>query len=167
MRFEYEITDDENIEAQLLLRKKILGPKLERKAMAYILAGLFFTVVPWSEQILSWSAAISIAIGTSWIYGGMRMLFPERLLRKSYQKQGIRGERYLAEVHEAGFEVTGDLCGWRVRWPGVKRKAEGKNVFTLYGANTVFIFGKQYMNSEQQEELRQLAGFGVSDKRLR
>jgi len=63
-------------------------------------------------------------------------------------------------VSDDGFDVAGDTCTWRVRWQGVRLKAENKRVFMFCSYGTIFIFGKQYLANEQQEELRRLGGLG-------
>lgn len=70
----------------------------------------------------------------------------------------LAGKSFEANVSEDGFEVTGDQCGWRVRWPGVSVKGENEQVFSLYSHGILFIFGKKYLNTEQQEHLRRLSG---------
>lgn len=77
----------------------------------------------------------------------------------------MAGKRFKADVNEDGFEVTGDLCSWHVRWLRVRPKGENERVFifTLYPEGTIFMFGKRYLNDEQQQELRRLSGLERSD----
>jgi len=69
----------------------------------------------------------------------------------------VVGKRFKAAVDEDGFEVTGDQCSWRVRWPGVRVKGENEQVFMLHSHGT-FIFEKKYLNTQQQEHLRRVSG---------
>jgi len=93
-----------------------------------------------------------------WIYSAVASLFPARYFRRAYLESDLAGKSFNADVGEDGFEVTGDQCSWRVRWPGVRVKGENEQVFMLYSHGTMFIFGKKYLNSEQQEHLRRLSG---------
>ena len=70
---------------------------------------------------------------------------------------------FKADVDENGFEVKGDLCEWRVKWLGVKLKGEDERVFIFTSGGTIFTFGKKYLNSEQQQELRKLSGIANPD----
>jgi hypothetical protein len=63
-------------------------------------------------------------------------------------------------VGDQGFEVEGDVYTWRVRWQGVEVRGENEHFFILYAANTIFMFGKKYLNDDQLQELRRLGGFG-------
>jgi hypothetical protein len=56
------------------------------------------------------------------------------------------------------FEVVGEFCTWRIKWPGVSLKGENNDVFVFYAENYVFIFGKKYLNNAEQDELRRLIG---------
>jgi hypothetical protein len=77
---------------------------------------------------------------------------------RSVPESRTGGKTFKADLSEEGFEVSGDECNWRVRWRGVRVKGENESVLVLYGANTVFIFGKKYLSHEQQQEFRKLAG---------
>lgn len=88
----------------------------------------------------------------------MRVFFRARYFRRAFPKSDLAGNGFKADLGEDDFEVTGDQCSWRVRWPGVRVKGENEQVFMLYSHGTIFIFGKQYLNSEQQEHLRGLSG---------
>lgn len=158
MRFEYEITVDDFVAAQLLYYRLSEGRKQIERAFVWIVGGLFFCLVAWDEGHLSWAILLLAAIGIWWIWAGLVGLFPRWWFRRGYRESGLAGKRYRAEVCEEGFEVTGDVCTWRVRWQGAQVKGENKRVFVFYGANTIFIFGKKYLTGDQQEELRRLSG---------
>jgi hypothetical protein len=157
MRFEYAITVDEYIASQLLYQKLCDGRKRIRRGVWWIVVGLLFIVIVFNERFLGWGPFLLGLVGAWWVYAGVVNLFPARHFRHEYPKAGVAGKTFKAEVNEQAFEVTGDECSWRVRWPGVQLKGENESVFVLYGANTVFIFGKKYMNHEQQQEFRKLA----------
>jgi hypothetical protein len=72
----------------------------------------------------------------------------------------LAGKTFRADLNEDGFDVAGDTCSWRVKWQGVRWNGENERVFMLYSQGTVFIFGKQYLTTEQQTELRSLSGLG-------
>ena len=84
--------------------------------------------------------------------------FSGEVFPRAYPKSDVVGKGFKAEVDEDGFEVTGDQCSWRVRWPGVRVKGENEQVFMLHSHGTLFIFGKKYLNTEQQEHLRGVSG---------
>jgi hypothetical protein len=41
---------------------------------------------------------------------------------------------------------------------GVRGKAENEQVFMLHSHGTLFMFGKEYLDAEQREQLRKLSG---------
>ena len=163
MHFEYEITSDEYVAAQLLYHKLSGGRKRVQSAVCWFLTGLSLIFVAWSKRVLDWAPIVLAAIGAWWICAGVASLFPSRYFRRGYRTADLAGKRFNADVNEDGFEVTGDVCSWRVRWSGVRVKSESERFFLLYSAGTIFIFGKKYLNSEQQAELRRLSGLGLSD----
>jgi hypothetical protein len=158
MHFEYEITADQFVASQLLYHKLSGGRKHGERAVQWILAGIIFVAVAWSERSLNLTPILLALIGILWIYSAVASLFPARSFRRAYPKSDLARKSFRADVGEDGFEVTGDQCSWRVRWPGVRVKGENEQVFMLYSHGTLFIFGKKYLNSEQQEHLRSLSG---------
>jgi hypothetical protein len=158
MHFEYEITADEFVGSQILYYKLSRGRKGVVDAAGWIVAGLAVIFIAWNERFLDSAQIILGAIGGWWIYSGVASFFPARFFRRAYSKSGFAGKRFTTEANEDGFEVTGALHSWRVRWPGVRFKAEDEKVFMLYSQGTIFMFGKKFLSSEQQEELRRLSG---------
>jgi hypothetical protein len=128
----------------------------------WIVSGLFFVVVALSERASDWAAILLAVTGIWWIYGGMRSLFPARYFSRAYRRSELAGKVYKADVDENGFEIRGDFCEWRVSWPGVGRKGENDKVFIFTSEGTIFIFGKKYLNSGQEEELRRVSGLSAS-----
>ena len=163
MHFEYEITVDEYAAAQQLYHKQSGGRKRVERATGWIITGVFFIVIAWSERVLNWAPILLAATGVWWIYAGVATFFPTMHFRRAYRRVELAGKRFKADVTEDGFEVAGDLCSWRVRWPSVRLKGENERVFMLYSESTIFIFGKKYLSDEQQQELRSLSGLGRSD----
>jgi hypothetical protein len=161
MHFEYEITADQFVAARLLYYKLSGGRKHRERAAQWILAGVMLVAVAWSERSFNLSPILLALLGAALIYSAVRSLFLTRYFRRQYPKSDLTGKRFEANVSEDGFEVTevtGDQCGWRIRWPGVRVKGENEQVFTLYSHGILFIFGKKYLNTEQQEHLRRLSG---------
>jgi hypothetical protein len=158
MHFEYEITADEFVACQLLYYKLSGGRKRVERAAGWIVAGLALIFIAWHERFLDSAQIILTAIGAWWIYSGVASFFPARYFRRAYPSSGCAGKRFTADANEDGFEVMGDLYSWRVRWPGVRLKGENERVFMLYSQGTIFMFGKTYLNNEQQQELRRLSG---------
>ena len=159
MHFEYEITEDIYIASQLL-NYKLSGGDRRRFLWAaiFILAGPLFLGITWSRQFSDWLGVLLGFMGACCFYIGFRSLFPAAHLRRAYRAAALAGKKYRAEMNEDGFEVNEDLRGWHVRWPGVEVKGENEIVFILRSQGTIFMFGKRYLNSEQQRELRKLSG---------
>ena len=158
MHFEYEITADEFAASQLLYHRLSGGRKRVERVVYSFLAGLLFLATAWTERSNDLSPFL-LAIVRAWlIYSGALTLFPTRYFRSAYRKSEVVGKRFNAEINEEGFEVTGDLYSWRVRWPGVRVKGENELVFMLCSNQTIFMFGKKYLSSDQQQELRRLSG---------
>jgi len=166
LHFQYEIPPDEFVSAQLLYHKLRGAKPAYRRAALWILLGAAFIVVDFNvspsalptKDISAVPLLIVMAFGISWIYGGIRILFPGRYYRRAYQSSELAGKSYSAEIDGNGLRVAGELCEWSVKWPGVQLKGEDERVFIFYAANTIFIFGKKFLNGEQQQELRRLGG---------
>jgi hypothetical protein len=159
MHFEYEITADDFVAGQILYNRLNRGSRrlrLRDNPIAWILIGIFVILVAWSEGHLNWAPLLITALGAWLIYAGLVSLFPARYYRRLYRKTEMWGKKYIAEINDDGLEVTADACSWRAAWAGVKVKGENEKVFIAYSANTIFIFGKQYLNASQQQELRTL-----------
>ena len=101
---------------------------------------------------------VVMAFGISWVYGGIRMLFPGRYYRRAYRSSDLAGKSYRAGLDENGLRIVGEFCQWSVQWPGVQLKGEDERVFIFYAANTIVIFGKKFLSTEQQQEIRKLGG---------
>ena len=158
MHFEYEITVDDYVASQVLYYKLKLGRKWTKRTITWFLLGFVLFAFAWTERSSSCDPILLAIIGVSCIYCGVRSLFPARYLRRAYHTANLAGKKYNADVNEDGFEVAADFCTWRIRWPGVKLKGEDQQVFILYSGSTLFMFGKNYLDGEQQQELRRLAG---------
>lgn len=157
-RFEYEITADEFVASQILYHKLSGGRKRIERVVYSFLAGLIFLGAAWTERSKDLSPFLLAFVGGWLIYYGAVTLSPARFFRIAYRKSEVVGKRFNAEITEGGFEVTGDLYSWRVRWRGVRVKGENELVFMLCSNQTIFMFGKKYLSSDQQEQLRKLSG---------
>lgn len=144
--------------SQLLYYKLGGGRKHRERAVQWILAGVILVAIAWSEWSLNWTPILLALIGIWWICSAGKSLFLTRYYRREYPKSDLAGKRFMADVGEEDFEVTGDECSWRVRWAGVRLKGENEQVFMLQSYGTLFIFGKEYLSTEQQEDLRRLSG---------
>jgi hypothetical protein len=159
MRFEYEISPDEYVAGHMAYYLAAKGRRrYVQRGLFWLAVGLFFFYAAWNEQVLSWAPILLSITGAYCIYWGLANLFLEVYFRLHYRRSGVRGKKYRAELDEMGFEVAGEECTWRIPWAGVSAKRESKRVFIVYAANTVFIFGKNYLRPENQNELRRLAG---------
>jgi hypothetical protein len=158
MQFEYQIAADEYVAAHLL-RERIgnRGARLARGSF-FLLSGLFMVFFAWDIRNLTWAAIGFLASSAWWIWLGVVTLYPSLYYRRMYRKTRVEGKNFKAEVNDVGFEVEGDLRRWQVQWPGAHPKGEDEIVFAFFSAGTVFVFGKKYLNAEQQRELRHLSG---------
>jgi hypothetical protein len=154
MHFEYHITPDEFVASQLLCYKLKLGSKRISNAFGLI---MIFGIA-WGKKASDSDSILLGIMGAFFIYIGIDYYFPARRFRRAYQKSETVGKRFQADINKDGFEVTGDVRSWRVQWEGVQLKGENERVFILYSAGTLFMFGKKYLNNEQQMELRTLSG---------
>ena len=157
MNFEYEITADDYAASQTLNYKLTTGSKRLVRATLWMVAGIFLILIACNQPAFTWTPILLVITSGWWIYGAIQMLFPADHFRRGYQRTKLSGKKFQAHVDEEGFEIVGDLCSWRVRWPAVTVKGEDKSVFTLQVEGILFIFGKKYLTNEQQYELRRLA----------
>jgi hypothetical protein len=158
MQFNYEISADEYVAGQRLYLRLKKGRNHTYSAVSWLVIGLLFVFIAWEEAHNQAPLPFILAVPGFWlIYCGTVSLFPARYIRRAYRSSDIAGKKYRAEVNEEGFQVAGDVCNWRIQWAGVSAKGENEIVFILFAANTIFMFGKQYLTSEQQTELRRLA----------
>ena len=157
MKFEYEISVNDSVAAQLLYYKLTTGNKRFERASFWLFGGIFFIFIAYDQPVFNWAPILLAATGAKWIYAAFRILFPGRYFRGFYQRDNLSGRKFQANLNEEGLEVNGDLCSWRAPWRGVSVKGEDKSVFMLYVEGTLFIFGKKYLTDEQQHELRRLA----------
>jgi hypothetical protein len=140
MRFEYDTPTDEFVACQLLYYKLSGGRKRVVNAVGWIVAGLALMFIAWSERFVDSAPIILAAIGASWIYAGVASFFPARHFRRAYTKGDYAGKRLTADADADGFEVTGDLYSWRVRWPGravESRKRTG--LHALFKGNDIHV----------------------------
>jgi hypothetical protein len=128
MHFEYEITPDLFVASQLLYYKLGSGRKHRERAFQWILAGVILAAIAWREWSVNWTSISLALIGAWWIYSAVKSLFLAPHYRRAYSKTDLAGKRFKADVAEDGFEVTGDECSWRVRWPGVRLKGENERL---------------------------------------
>ena len=159
MHFEYEITAEDYVACQSLHNKLNLGRKRTQLIATCVFMGFFFLAIAWTERSLNLGPFLLASMGAWCIIVGVRSIFPASYLRRGYRKTNLSGKKFKAEIYDWGFEVTGDVCGWRVRWPGVLVKGEDDRAFVLYSeGGTLFMFAKKYLNQEQLDELRKLSG---------
>jgi len=102
-------------------------------------------------------ALVFLASSVAWLCAGFLPGIPAGYYRGAYRRSGTAGKRFKADVDEEGIKVEGDLGSWHVKWPGAYPKGENGSVFAFFSAGTAFIFGKKYLDNEQQLELRRLS----------
>ena len=160
MQFDYEITADDSI-ASHSLYTKLRGHRHFHFAFGAILVGLMLIEVAWRVRFVDRTSIPLATVGVLLIYLAATNLSPARRFRRAYQKGDLAGKRFQAKITEEGFEVTGDLRSWKVRWPGVQFCGENERVFVFYSAGTLFTFAKRYLDEEQQRKLRELSGMNL------
>ncbi|HWX39092.1 MAG TPA: YcxB family protein [Candidatus Sulfotelmatobacter sp.] len=159
MHFEYEITAEDYVACQFLYNKLRLGRKRAENIATWIFVGFLFIAVAWTERSFTWGPFLLAGTGAWCVSCGFRGIFPASYLRRAYRKTNLKGKKFRAEINERGFEITGNVCNWRVSWPGVLVKGEDDRAFVLYSeGGTLFMFSKKYLNQEQLHEIRKLSG---------
>jgi hypothetical protein len=161
MQFDYEIAADEFVACQLIYYKLTRGSRRFINLFS-IPAGFCLFFIAWVERFSETGPVLYAVIGAWWIYSGVAYFYPSRHFLGAYRKSGLAGKKFKADVNEEGFEVTSEFYSWRVQWPGVRLKGEGEQAFMFCSLGTIFMFGKKYLNNEQQEELRRLSGLSSS-----
>jgi len=157
MQFEYEIPVEEYSAAQVLYYKAWSKGQVFKRALAYIVLGLFYVLIAITRWAPDWPPILVLFTGALFIYSGIATLFPARHHRRYYFQSDLTGKKYRTEVDQSGFSVNGDGCSWRVLWTEALHKGEDDRVFMFSGKGTIFIFGKKYLTAEQQQTLRQFA----------
>lgn len=153
MQFNYEISADEFVAAQIVLHTARDKRRLIRRALRYTLLGVVFGLIAWFRYP-DFGPLLLLLVAAYFIYVGITNLFPQRYFRKAYPRSELAGKSYQADLNDSGFTVNGDSCSWRVLWSEVKVKGENKRVFIFYAKGTIFIFGKKYLTDEQRNEIR-------------
>jgi hypothetical protein len=157
MQFDYEISADEYAAAQTLYYRVYRKGKLFQWALGRVFLGLFFVLIGVPEWAVDWGPILLLLTGIWFIHGGIISLFPTSYYRSAYPESRLAGKKYHAELDKNGFSVTGDSCSWRVLWTEAPLKGENKCVFMFSAKGALFIFGKQYLTDEQQNDMRQFA----------
>jgi len=165
LTFEYEIPREEYVAASRLYyrlktdRRGRLWRSL--RAIWWVSAGIILILLGCREAASDLVSLVLVIIGAWWAYAGMASFFHRAYYGRAYRRSGLAGQRYKVDLNEEGFEVSGEMLAWRVKWPGVKFKGEDELAFVLVSAGTVFIFGKKYLDAGQQQELRRLSGLAT------
>lgn len=159
MRFDYSITAADYVAAQKLYYKLALGRKRVEIGITWTLVSVFTGVVAATHSPFDWGTVLLGMVSAWCMYAGLSTVFPTAYIRRQYRKAFLDGKTFHADLDQQGFQVSEDDCTWRIPWSGVSVKGENAQVFILYSdaAHTIFIFGKTYITSEQQAELRTLA----------
>jgi hypothetical protein len=165
MQFEYEIGFEEYVAARHLSHR-LSGRKRRvfRPALSFLTSFTFF-LYAYSIRAARPMALLFVIIATIWLAAGLAYLLPVLSGRpalsseRAYRFSGVSGQRYRADVNEEGFRVESALRSWEVRWPAVRLKGEDDRIFLLRSGHTLFVFGKKYLDSDQQQELRRLCKF--------
>ena len=158
VQFEYEIRVDEYAAAQSIYYNFTRRHSRTIRPLWRIFAGIVLIVAGGSQQGSDLASLLLAMIGAWWVYAGIALFFPAKYFRRAYKGAALAGEVFKAVINEKGLEITCDKCAWQVTWPGVTFKAEDKRVFVILSYGTLFIFGKKYLNSEQEKQIRELSG---------
>jgi hypothetical protein len=157
MQFDYEIPVEEYAAAQVLYYKACAKGQHLKRALGWMLLGLFFVLIAVFRWAPDWPPILLLLTGAWFIYAAIAILFPRRHYRRYYPASGLAGKNYHAELDDDGFSVIGDGCSWRVPWAEALLKGEDNRVFMFSGKGTIFIFGKKFLTDQQQQEIRQFA----------
>lgn len=160
MHFEYEISEDDYVAGQNLYLKISRGSARWRTIGFWIAAGLVCIIAAFEETTGGWNAFLLGGCGGLLLYSAFVNLFPSRHFRRGYKKQDLVGKRFAADLNDLSLTVKGEFCTWEIRWPAIKAKGENDQAFMLFSSGTIFIFGKRYLSTEQQQELRRLSRLG-------
>lgn len=153
MQFNYEITADEFVAAQIVLHTAKEKSRLIKRAFGYTLLGVGFGLIA-LFRYSDLGPLLLLLVAAHLIYVGITNLFPQRYFHKAYPQSELAGKSYQADLDDNGFTVSGDSCSWRVAWSEVHLKGENKRVFMFYAKGNLFIFGKKYLTDEQQRDIR-------------
>ena len=159
MQFEYEITASDYAASQVLYWKLAMGTKRFLRALYLLASGLLLVYLSQQKEAASDLVRILLlSYGVYCIVCVYITLFPRRYLLRSYRALNLSGKKYLAEINEEGFKVSGYHKAWSVCWDAIQIKGEDQQTFVFYAGDTIFMFGKNYLSTEQQVELRTLSG---------
>jgi hypothetical protein len=160
MEFEYEVSADDYADASILYYK-LNRRRLGAGTGSLFIFGGFLLTVGLIEREKGLSPLLLVALGAFTIWLGMVSAFPRlssrRKLRRYFRELGIEGKKSQANVNGEGLNITGDNEKWSRPWADISSRGEDKRLFMFYSRGTLFIFPKQYLNDEQQQELRSLA----------
>ncbi|HEY7096463.1 MAG TPA: YcxB family protein [Terriglobales bacterium] len=156
MQFDYEIPAEEFAAAQLLYYKGYAKGKHIKRAMGWLLTGVFLVSVAIAQWTADWTPILLLLTGVWFLYVGISILHPRLHFRRYYPVSGLAGRTYHADLDQDGMSVSGDGCSWQVRWTDVLVKGEDNRVFMFTGKGTIFIFGKKYLTDEQQHKFASL-----------
>jgi hypothetical protein len=157
MQFEYEISSDDFVAAQLLYRDLSAGVGNTGSAFAWFAFGILLLAGSLIEHRLGARALLLAGSAVCFVFArGSR--FSAGYLRRAYRRKGYAGKRYRADVNEQGFVIASALQSWRVLWAEVEIHGENDKVFIFSSGSILFIFGKHYISAAQQQVLRAFAG---------
>ena len=157
MQFRYEIPMHEYIAGQILYGQ-LTNHRRVKSATWWFFLGLCLIVLGGRGTGSELKSLVLASVGAWWVYAAGWQLFPGSYFRHHYPRSRLKGKVYDADVNQNGFKVTGGKVSWQIQWDGVQPRGENATVFIFTAANTIFIFGKQYLDNEQQQELRKLSG---------
>ncbi len=94
MQFDYEIPVDEYAAAQVLYYRAYAKGRLVKRALGWVLLGLFFVFISVFGWVVDWGPILLLLTGTWFIYGGIASLFSTRYYRRAYPESGLAGKNY-------------------------------------------------------------------------
>lgn len=159
LKFTYEITEDDYVACQLLHYEAKYGKKRNtQNALAWILLGIFLIVVAYNAQEVSWPTVLLAMSGAYWTFSGVNAMFLVRHFRRFYPGTKLQGKKFNAVIDEQGIEISSNVTYTKSKWSDVTVRSEGKDAFMLYSQEsaTLWMFGKKYLNDEQQREMVRL-----------
>ena len=123
LHFQYEISVDEYVAAQLLCYKLRGRRRYIERAASWGFAGAFCVVTAvhstrtFSEGAFSLPLLLLGGIGIWWMWAALGIAFPAGRFRRAYLASKLAETSYKADVDENGFAVAREFCECTLNGP--------------------------------------------------
>jgi len=161
MKFEYQLTVDDLVEASRLYQQH--RGRLAR-GVSLLLPVLLVLAIQWQMDSFQrlWNSdhaymlvlPLALAPLAAWLLNAKPYL--RFVWKRQFQKSGL-GDPIGANVSEQGLEFAGRHGSGLLKWSGVSRWLESPGIFSLYTQSSLFyVLPKRSMQPDQIESLRVL-----------